>query len=174
MISAVNNSPNFTGIVPLRVFVDGEQKFDPTIVRSATRKLTSALSKPDENPKLAELFSRFDPQYKKSGFSQNAKPSEFFQLIIDKYRGIFLATGEQTRHLNELGKDIGREKALCKERRADSSLDLLLAKRKYSNTISTMLSAANLRLCEITDRWRPVTLNINIQGKKLQNIFFST
>lgn len=174
MISAVNNSPNFTGIVPLRVFVDGQQKFEPSIVRSATKKLTSALIKPKENPELAELFKKYDPQYRKGGYPQNAKPSDFFRLIIDRYRGVFLATGNQASLLNELGKNIGREKALCKERRTDRSLDLLVANQKYSDAIATMLSSANLRLCEITDRWRPATLNINIQGKKLQNIFFNT
>lgn len=174
MISAVHNSPNFTGIVPLRVFVDGQQKFEPAIVKSATRKLTSALIKPKENPELAELFAKYDPQYRKGGYPTKAKPSDFFRLIIDRYRGIFLATGEQTNRLNELGKDIGVEKALCKERRTESSLDLLVAKRKYGDTLAAMLSSAQLRLCKITDRWRPLTIDIIIQGKKLANVMFNT
>ena len=173
MISAVNNSPNFTGIVPLRVFVDGQQQFEPAIVRSATRKLTSALIKPKENPELAELFAKYDPQYRKGGYPAKAKPSDFFRLIIDRYRGIFLATGAQTKRLNELGKDIGVEKALCRERRTESSLDLLVAKRKYSDTLATMLSSANLRLCEMSDRWCPLTIDLIVQGKKV-NAKFNT
>lgn len=174
MISAVHNSPSFTGIVPLRVFVDGQQKFEPAIVRSATRKLTSALIKPKENPQLAELFAKYDPQYRKGGYPKDAKPSNFFRLIIDRYRGIFLATGEQTSRLNELGKDIGKEKALCRERRTDSSLDLLVANRKYSDTLATMLSSANLRLSEMSDRWHPLTIDLIVQGKKLVNVLFNT
>lgn len=174
MISAVNNSPNFTGIVPVRVFIDGQQTFDEKLIKSATRKLTSALIKPKENPNLAELFSKFDPQYRKGGYPRDARPSDFFKLIIDKYRGTFLATGKQTEVLNILGKDIGKEKVLCKERRTASSLDLDVAKRKYSDIISTFLSSAQLRLCTVTDKWHPVTLNINMKGKKLENILFTT
>ena len=177
MISAINNcpnSPNFTGVVPLRVFVDGQQTYDAKIIKSATRKLTSALIKPQENPNLAELFSKFDPQYKKGGYAQNARPSDFFKLIIDRYRGVFLATGEQTEIINRYGKDVGKEKLLCKERRTTNSLDLEIAKRKYSDIISTILSSAKLRFCTITDKWNPVTLNINIKGKKLENILFTT
>lgn len=174
MISAVNNSPNFTGVVPVRVFVDGRQTFDEKLIKSATRKLTSALIKPQENPNLTELFSKFDPQYKKGGYPQDARPSDFFRLIIDRYRGTFLTTGQQTERLNELGKDIGKEKALCRERRTAESLDLIVAKRKYFDVISAFLSSAQLRLRDVNNNLRPVVLNIYMKGKKLENILFTT
>lgn len=176
MISKINNSnPSFNGIVPVRVFVDGQQVVNnPQALRSATRKLTSALINPAENREIADTFARFDPTYKIAGYPRDTKPSDFFKLVMDKYRGNFLATGPQTERLNELGKDIGVEKALCKERGTTNSLDLIVAKKKYGSALSDMLSSAKLRFCEITDKWRPVTLNINIQGEKLQNIFFTT
>lgn len=174
MISSINNSPNFTGIVPVRVFVDGERTFEPKLVKSAVRQLTSTLATPQKNIDAANLFSKFDPQYRKSVFAPKTKPSDFFKLIIDKYRGIFLATGEQTRHLNKLGKNINIEKMRCRERRVDSSLDLQAAKNKYGDTLSTMLSSAQLRLCEISDVWHPVTLNISIKNKKLEKVQFTS
>ena len=174
MISAVNNSPNFTGIVPLRVFVDGQQTKDPKLVKSAVRKLTSVLIKPKENSNIAELFSKFDPIYSKVGYSEKTKPSDFFKLIIDNYRGIFLATGKQTETINKYGKLIGKQKGYCKDRRVNESLDLLVAKRNYADIINAILSSAKLRFYEITDKWCPVTLNINIKNNKLENILFTT
>lgn len=174
MISAVSNGPNFTGIVPIRVFVNGQEKCDEKIIRSATRKLTSALIKPEENTELAELYSKFDSQYRKKGYPEGAKPSDFFRLIIDKSQGAFLATGPQARRLNELGKDIGKERGLCNERGTKNSLDLIVSKMKYFDAIVSMLKSVNLRLAQITDKFRFVTLNLDVQGKKLERVFFTT
>lgn len=175
MISKINNSnPSFNGIVPLRVFVDGQRVSDPKLVRSATRQLTARLIKPKEHYEMASLFAKYDPQYRRGDFLHSKKPSDFFRLVIDKYRGIFLATGEQTRRLNELGKNIGVERGMCHERRTDNSLDLMVAKRNYGDVLSTMLSSAKLRFCETHDRWSPVALNLNVKGKNLESITFTT
>ncbi len=175
MISKINNSnPSFKGIVPLRVFVDGQQVSDPKLIKSATRQLTARLINPQEHYEIASLFAKYDPQYRRGDFLNCKKPSDFFKLIINSYRGIFLATGEQTRRLNELGKNIGIERGICHERRADNSLDLMVAKRKYGDVLSTILSSAKLRLCETPDRWSPVALNLNVKGKNLESITFTT
>lgn len=173
MISTISNSPNFTGIVPVRVFVDGHETLDEKVIKSATRQLTSALTKPKDNPALAEYFSKFDPQYAQINSNIQTKPSDFFRLIIDKYRGPFLVTGKQTRYLNELGRSIGIERRACLERGGKDSLDLLVAKRNYGDAIASMLSSANLRLYKVTDQLHPLTLYINVNSKKLLNVFFN-
>lgn len=175
MISKINNSnPSFNGIVPVRVFVDGQQISDQKLIKSATRQLTSRLINPKEHYEMASLFAKYDPQYRRGDFLHSRKPSDFFRLIIDKCRGIFLVTGEQTRRLEELGKNIGIERGMCHERRTNNSIDLLAAKQKYGDVLSTMLSSAKLRLCETPDRWSPVALNLNVKGKTLESISFST
>jgi len=185
MISAVNNNPSFTGIVPIRVFVDGYETFDEKLIKSATRQLTSRLTEPKkpENHAIARIFAMFDPKYKRNGYPEKTKPSEIFRCILDRGRA-FLATGEQAELINRLGKDIGLEKQLCRERRVENSLDLIVSKRKYANTLSAIISSANFRLREMCESFRPVTLNINMNsnGKyglstfkmKLDNILFTT
>lgn len=165
MISAINNSPAFKGIVPIRVFVDGHETLDPKLVRSASRQLTAALIQPQktQSKAIAELFSKFDPQYKKGGYPEKSKPSDFFRCLIDR-RGNFLATGEQALLVNKLGKDIGKEKQVCHERRIHDSLDLIIAKKKYGHTISQILTSTALRLKNAANSMRPVTLNINMKS----------
>lgn len=184
MISVVNNSPNFTGIVPVRVFIDGHETFDKKVVKSATRQLTSALMKPSENNKLAAIFAKFDSGYLKSNFNKMKYPSDYFRFIVSEYMDYFLTTGKETKYIRTLRRKIGYEKRNCLDFGVNESRALDNARKKYNNVISQMLSSDELRLKDKKKHSKPIVLNIgmNSNGKygfsnfkmKLENISFTT
>ena len=71
MISAINcsqqNNISFTSVVPVRVFIDGMETFNPKNLKYATHKLTSVLAGPAKNDnkklKIIREFAKYDPDY---------------------------------------------------------------------------------------------------------------
>ncbi len=161
MISAVNNSPNFTGIVPIRVFVDGHETFDQKVVKSATRQLTSALMKPKENKHLTDTFAKVDTEYLKKDFKLMKYPSDYFRFITSEHYDYFLATGKETDYIKTLGRKIGFEKRNCLEQGVQESRPLEYAKKEYSGVISRMVSSDSLRMKDKKSN-NPVTLIIDM------------
>lgn len=188
MISAINsaqsNSISFTSVVPLRVFIDGMETFNPQHLKYATHKLTAALAGPAKNDsknlKIIREFAKYDPDYKiEYGFNgypkrknkKNIQPSDYFRCIFDK-AGSFLFTGAQAEKLNELGKSIGTEKVACKSRKINNSFDLQAAKHYYRFVIGNFMRSAKLRIKEGFDpktkikTGKPVVMHVNMISNK--------
>lgn len=204
MISAVNSNvtyrPSFTSVVPIRVFIDGMETFNPKMIKSACRQLTSTLAGPakknGKNFDIIREFAKFDPDYKlelgyhgypKKWNQKTVQPSDYFRCIADNDKS-YLFTGLQAEKLKDLGKAVGDEQQACKARKLVTSFDLQVAKKNYGFTIANYLRSTKLRLTEAFDRLTkeksgsPVELNINMSsnGKyglttfkmKLDNINF--
>ena len=167
MISALNNTnPSFKGVVPVRVFIDGMETFDKSLIQSSCRQLGNILTKEPKTDKaklIMEHFEKYDPDYSpKMKFP--SKPSDFIRSVIDRGKA-FITTGPQTEAIQKYGKMIGEEKRICKERRVINSYDLMVAKKNYGRIISDILSYAQFRMAESTENlWKPVTLNINMKS----------
>lgn len=166
MISAVSNTNSnlsFTSVVPVRVFVDGMETFNPKMIKSAARHLTSTLFGPaSTNPHQSAIvkeYAKFDPDYVlQNGLfghprikqGQKAQPSDYFRIIADN-NASYLFSGEQAKKLKELGKAVGAEQFVCKTRGINSSYDLQVAKRNYGFCISNFIRSTKLRLRENFD-----------------------
>lgn len=178
MISAVNSTPSFTGVVPVRVFIDGFETFDEKLIKSSCKQLGNVLVGPCKTePKLSLIkkYAQYDKDYDlnkgingfpKKEYHKNIRPSDFFRCLIDKGRS-FLITGPQAETLKTFGKAVGEEKEVCKIRKIANSFDLMVAKRNYSNAINNIISRANFRMCENNPKeWNPVTLLLNMTSNK--------
>lgn len=180
MISAINSSPSFKGVVPVRVFIDGLETFDDKLIKSSCRQLGGVLAGPnkgEEKLALIKKFAKYDKDYDlekgikgypKKEHHKNVHPSDFFRCIIDRGR-TFLITGPQAETLKVLGKDVGTEREACKTRHIPNSFDLMVAKRNYGRTISDFISSAKLRMTEASSNsleWKPVTLFINMRSNE--------
>lgn len=196
MISAVNSSPSFKGVVPVRVFIDGLETFDEKLIKSSCRQLSNILAGPSNTePKLSIIrrFGQYDRDYRvERGFHgfpisenhKNVHPSEFFRCIIERGR-TFLITGPQAERLHDLGKTIGSERSLARERGLRETFDLRVAKLNYGRAITNYLNNSRIRMTEFIEaKRRPVTLFINMLSNqkyglstfkmKLDNILFQT
>ena len=188
MLSAINsaqsNSISFTSVVPLRVFIDGMETFNPQHLKNATHKLTGVLAGPAKNDskklKIIREFAKYDPDYNiEYGFNgypkrknkKNIQPSDYFRCIFDK-AGSFLFTGAQSEKLKELGKSIGSEKVSCKSRNIQTSFDLQAAKHYYGFVIGNFIRSAKMRVKEGFDSktrikiGKPVEMHINMTSNK--------
>lgn len=180
MISAINSTPSFTGVVPVRVFVDGLETFDEKLIKTSCRQLSTILAGPNKTePKLSLIkkFAQYDKDYDlnkgihgypKKETHKSIHPSEFFRCVIDRGR-TFLITEPQAGILKALGKAIGEEKEACKMRGIKNSFDLMVAKRNYGRKISDFISSAKLRMTEKSEnpnKWNPVTLLINMKSNE--------
>lgn len=199
MISSVSSGPSFSGVVPIRVFIDGKETYDPKLIKASCRQLSTMLSSGSKKGEqtatlvnngttktkedlIRSRFAAFDKDYKNSTAKLPfGKPSDFFRCVISRDRG-YLVTGPQTTLIESYGKLVGSEKIACRERGVDDSLDLMIAKRNYGRIIDDVISSAKLRLKEGLDKL--ITLNIEMKsnGKyglttfktKLDNITFTT
>lgn len=168
MISAVNNGPSFTSVIPVRVYVDGMQTFDEKLIKSACRKVGTVLTsapKTDTERNMQKIFAVYDPHYSIGKFAdKKVKPSEFTRTVMGKNRDVYMFTGPQAELLVKYGKEVGIERRCCKEHNIGNSLDLLVARKNYSRIISNLLSSANLRIkSRVCDM---LTLDINMSSNK--------
>jgi hypothetical protein len=164
MISAYNNSPSFTSVIPVRVFIDGMETFDDKLIKSSCRNLSSIVAKTTKSEKeqaITRKFVQYDPNYKSSTINRGKpNPSDFIRCIIDKGR-TFLCTGLQAAKIKEYGKAVGTERQACKIRGVNDSFDLMVAKKNYARIISEFVQASKLRL---KDGLKPLNLNLNMKS----------
>lgn len=168
MISAVNNGPSFTSVIPVRVYVDGMQTFDEKLIKSACRKVSTVLTtqpKIETERNMKRLFSEYDSHYLMGKYvGKKVRPSEFSRIVMGKNRDAYMFTGPQAEVLAKYGKEVGIERRCCKEHNIDSSLDLLVARKNYSSMIVNLINSANLH---IKDKFgKMLALNINLSSNK--------
>ena len=168
MISATNNrtNPAFTSVVPVRVFIDGMETFDSSLIKSSCRQLGNVLTKEaktDKSKTIMEQFAKYDPDFNpKMQFP--SKPSDFIRVVFDRGRA-FLTTGPQTEAIQKYGKLVGDEKRVCKERNVLNSYDLMVAKKNYGRVIADILNYAQFRMAESSEQLHKlVTLNVNMKS----------
>lgn len=178
MISAINSTPSFTGVVPVRVLIDGLETFDEKLIKSSCRQLGTILAGPnktEEKLSIIKKFAKYDKDYDLGkgihGYPKHHKtihPSDFFRCIIDRGR-TFLVTGPQAEIIKGFGKAVGAEKEACKMRGIKTSFDLVVAQRNYFRKITDFISASRLRMTEKSENpkeWNPVTLVIKMKSNE--------
>lgn len=192
MISALNNSPTFTSVIPVRVKVDGKESYSEYFIRPACRKLSAILLGPthkDDTKKLEIIstFAKIDPDYNfnrgvsghpKIRFNKRPVPSDYFRYVVQKFQHYFL-TGPQAETLKKLGKHVGNEKYAGKTLEIDNSLDVEVARDNYWGTLRNYVKNKIHRLTESYDPkteikfGKPVSLVINMKsnGKYGQSNF---
>ena len=187
MISAISSNkqnPTFTSVIPLRIFIDGMETFDPKLVRSATKQLTGTLIGPTKKDskeyEMIKKFAQHDPDYDffqgvkgypKTWNKKRTQPSDFFRCITDA-KGNFLFTGLQAKKLKSIGEILGKAQQIRKSKNIDSSFDLFNAKKAYAFNIKEFLNATKLRITESFNSETkqktglPVSLNIHLTSNK--------
>jgi len=183
--SAQANNTSFTGIIPVRVFIDGAEKSSEKEIKAATRQLTTLLTGPlRDNEKSLNIARKFALRDSSYNFTQaisglklterwkKAQPSDFFRLIKDGLNRFFLFTGYQGEQLARLGKAVGQASADARFNNTPENLDLIVAKRNYQGYLRTCLEKLNLRITEGYNQvtrertGAPVELHIHMDSNK--------
>lgn len=187
-ISSISQSNNykqsFTGVVPVRVQIDGKEVYSEKLVRPAVLKLASILAGPVKNNEvllnIIRKFGAVDMDYSvikgingypKHFGQKKVQPSDHFRYI-GKRHSHYLLTGKQAEKLKELGKEVGHEKEALKKRGMSESLDLKVAQGNYFGTINEFIRKQSLRLTESFNpethqrMGEPVSLVIHLSSNK--------
>ena len=100
-------NPNFTSVIPIKVFIDGEKCTDIPLIHKAIRALVKIVTKPADNNAntIRQNFLSIDPDTRP--FNGVVRP------IRNRIYGdiSYLFTGQHATSLDELGKLIGRAKS---------------------------------------------------------------
>lgn len=166
------NCQSFTSSIPARVFIDGLETFDEKLIKSSCRQLSNTLAGNRKNNLITEKFAKYVPDYNKNEASnanlrKNALPSDYMRCIINKNK-TYLITGMHADLLKQTGKNIGLERAACKDRGVGYSFDLMVSKQNYGRVVSDLVNNMKIRLREVIDnrQGKPLTLNINMKSNR--------
>lgn len=181
-----NSSPNFSGVIPIRVYIDGMQTFTEKNMKTAAHQLTKILAGPVKNDEfslnIARKFARKDPDFDLlrayEGFKlpdkrKKSTPSDFFRIIRDKqHNRFYLFTGLQGEHTAQLGKKIGIERSAANIRNCPQCFELFVANKNYEAYIKNCLENLKLRITETYNQitrqklGTPIELNILMKSNK--------
>lgn len=159
---------NFTGVIPVRVFVNGKETLDGKLIHKTCQAVVKGIAgplcdKPDFKPVAAQL-AVMDNDYKFArafyGYShilpdQKLTVSKFFKIITDRNKRGYIVTGAPSEKLSELGKEIGRAQRECKEYAVKDSPRLQSAKDEYWRYIAEV---GNNLLYRIKETFSPTNL----------------
>lgn len=143
-------NPNFTSVIPIKVFIDGEKCTDISLIHRAIRALVKIVTKPAGNNTNANTIRQV--------FLTLDHDASFFNGVVRPirnglYRDIsYLFTGQHATRLDELGKLIGRAKA-----KGNDPRDIQV---NYFNEIKQLINP------QLTER-------IQYQGKKIGLYIFT-
>lgn len=148
--NSVNNSVNFTSVVPVKVFIDGRPSANPVNIRRAVRGLEHILTNPANGEQsliaIKKDFVSHDRDF--NYFGEKMASGMLIRNIVDK--GVaYLFTGEHAKILNELGKKIGPEKSRGLEYLGTTkTFESNVLAKKYFERIQTFLSYPKIRIRE--------------------------
>ncbi len=177
---------NFTGVVPVRVYIDGREAIDSHNVQKGCRKLIELLAGPLKNNNHAQTigrrFAQTDKDYNyakamngyKCRVYENGRPvkktaSNYFRFINKQGRN-FLITGPQAEILAQTGKALGLAKSAANMTDSKDSFELFAAKKNYGDQINKIVSNRVLRMREGYD---PATRK-NIGNETVLDIFLKS
>jgi hypothetical protein len=104
--------PSFKSIIPCKVFIDGNICSDVKKTNKTVRELSNVLFQPQPNQsaqKIKQIFSRFDRNFRyvdKTVSKGKTIRNRCFSEVS------YLFTGPQAEQLDELGRKIGKAKAI--------------------------------------------------------------
>lgn len=176
----------FTGVVPVRVFIDGHEALDSTNVQKGCRKLIETLAGPLKDDihaqHIAKKFANMDKDYNYSRAVNGYKSkvfekgrlvkrtaSDFFRFISSRGKN-FIITGPQAEKLAQAGKALGHAKADANHTDAKESFELYQTKRIYGDLINKMTTNRALRIREGYE----TTTRKNTGRETLLNIFLKS
>lgn len=163
-ISSINNSPNFNGITPIRVYNNGVEVMDRTIIRNACSKVIKEFAgplKPKSRPAAAQLAVR-DADYSyliaTKGYPDkfingDAVPSDYIKVIYDRSERGYLVTGPMCIDLKALGYNIGLATKKCKEAGVKTSEELEYARTQYGDYVRAIGNNMRNRVREAFNRF---------------------
>lgn len=180
------SSINFTGVIPVKVYIDGKEAIDSTNVQKGCRKLIETLAGPvkkDSNTQnITKKFAQMDKDYDYSRALNGYKckvsekgrlvkktASNFFRFINHRGKN-FIITGPQAERLAQAGKELGHAKADANLTDAKDSFELYQAKRIYGDLINKITTNRALRIREGYD----TTTRKNTGRETLLNIFLKS
>ena len=193
-VSSTNNSPNFSGITPIRVFNNGVEVLEKDVIKNACSKAIKAFSGPLESkykPAAAQLAVR-DADYSylcaTNGYvdrfvKSDAVPSDYIKAIYDKNGRGYLVTGPMCIDLSALGYNIGLAMKQCKAAGLRTSDALEQAKTQYwdyvksigNNMFNRSREAFNKVTGEKSGAYQEMRLDIStkphkVKGKIVENV----
>lgn len=155
------NNVNFTGVIPVRVFKEGQEVLDKDIVHKTCLKVVQGLAgplceKPEFKATAAQLavmdndykFARAFYGYNRILPDQKLTASKFFKIIFDKFNRGYIVTGRPSELLSELGKEIGRAQKECNFYNLNTSPKLEAARKNYWDMVINIGNNLNLRIRE--------------------------
>lgn len=194
------SSPRFTGVLPVRVMVDGTYVTSPELIKKSCRQMVDLLTtcpkvKGDEQYNAMLQYLRRDYDYDprdivdKRWVNPKLCASNFIRTVHNQGRTYFL-TGVDADAMNIVGKNVGIAKSQCRKQGISDSFESEQARKTYKSTIDNILRCKSSRVSESCDRSRrarmgsPVEMIIKMvsNGKygkkafkiKFQNVEFQT
>lgn len=155
-ISNANNI-NFTSVIPVRVYEAGSEIRNTDIVQKACRQVTKILAGPvKEKPEYKDFIKELnlkDPDFlgqrSWDGYCNkmlNETPSDYFKIVFDQNNRAYILTGEESKELSRLGKQIGIERGECKKAGIKTSNKLEAAKEQYGLAVKESICNLSKRL----------------------------
>jgi len=182
------NNPQFSGVMPVRVFIDGTQVTSEQLITKSCRQAIKALttkSEPNsiETKSMLEYASKdkdYNPHHilYTRQYSPKMMPSDFIR-IVHKNSNSYFVTGKDADQIRIVGKAIGKIQSFLIKMGYKDSIDLQMAKRAYHDTIENIIQKRSLRVTEGYDNktnkrtGRPLIMLLKMKsnGKYGQNNF---
>lgn len=185
-ISSVSSSATFTGVIPVKVHIDGKEALDSANIQKGCRKLIETLAGPIENDtekqRICKIFAGYDKDYsfhralkgykcfaREYGRTVKKTASHFFRFINLRDKN-FIVTGKVAEELAEKGKNLGKAKSIANDSNIPESYEVMAAKRIYGDLIRKITSNRALRIREGYDR----ETRQNTGNETILNIFLKS
>ena len=142
------NSVNFTSVVPIKIYNNGEIVTNPKIAKKACESITKVLAGPAKTQEQFDFLKKFaqcDPEFNlirtiKGYCSKGQTPCMYFKIIFDKFSNPFIFTGKDADILSALGVKVGIAKRECNLNHVQDSFNLRMAKQNYCDAVQNILT----------------------------------
>ena len=186
LVSSVQYNPTFSGVVPVKVHIDGKEAIDSVNIQKGCRKLIETLAGPieksPEKQRLCKIFAQFDKYYNfnralkgytcyisEYGRLVKKTASHFFRYVNWRDKN-YIVTGRPAELLAESGRGLGLAKSIANSSNHPDSYEVMYAKQIYKDNINKIISNRGLRIREGFDR----LTRKNTGDETILNIFLTS
>ena len=151
-INRMDNSTNFTSVIPVKVFYDGYQATNRTnIIRGCNKAINVMCGPlkrtPEFNSAMRQLHN-FDPDYSYyralDGFDKIGNVT----CTVHDNKG-YIFTGKEASALKNHGKEIGNQKRICNDLGLKNSYEHRSAKKVYGHLVERLINNKSKRIADV-------------------------
>lgn len=184
----MDNKVNFTGVIPVKVHINGTPSTEPRHIRQACNRVVKLMAGPADfkHKEFYKQLATMDNEYSLNralrGYCHNyrdgygrvisEKPSDYFKTIfnLSNDRG-YITTGQDSVDISIIGKRIGIAKLRCNESGFVESCEHRDTLSRYKELVNGIINDLKRRVTAsvqedlFTTKKKPVTLNIYATAK---------